>query len=80
MKVELYTWSYCPFCVAALELLDSRGIEYENHVMDAEPEELERVKQRHAHGTVPIILIDGEFIGGNDSLKALDAEGKLVAS
>lgn len=80
MKAQLYTWSYCPFCVAALELLDARGVEYVNHVMDTEPEELAQVKQRYSHGTVPIILIDGEFIGGNDALKALDAEGKLVAS
>ncbi len=80
MKAELYTWSYCPFCVAAIELLEARGIEFENHVMDTEPEELARVKSQYGHGTVPIILLDGEFIGGNDALKALDAQGKLAAS
>jgi len=77
MKAELYTTRYCPFCVAALELLDARGIEYENHVMDDSPMELMKVKREHGHPTVPIILIDGELIGGCDELRQLDARGGL---
>ena len=80
MKAEIYTTSTCPFCHATLSLLQERGIEVENHVMDSDPLGLMEVKKLHGHRTVPIILLDGEFIGGNDDLQRLDAAGKLVAS
>ncbi|MFT7485241.1 MAG: glutaredoxin 3 [Candidatus Paceibacteria bacterium] len=78
MKAELYTLSYCPHCVAAVNLLESRGVETINHVMDTEFGELDQVKAKHGHDTVPIVLIDGVFLGGNDALKAFDAAGKLA--
>ena len=53
---------------------------YTNHVMDGKNAELSEVKQRYGHRTVPIILVDGEFIGGFDQLRALDARGSLGAS
>lgn len=77
MKAELYTTSSCPFCVAAVQLLESKGIETVNHVMDGKPLELREAKQRYGHGTVPIVLIDGVLIGGNDDLLAMNAAGKL---
>jgi glutaredoxin 3 len=80
MKAELYTTSSCPFCKLTLDLLDARGIEYVNHVMDGSLEELMEVKRRFGHRTVPIVLLDGEFIGGNDDLQALDRAGRLAAS
>ena len=77
MEAVLYTWSYCPFCVRAKRLLDERGVPYTEHVMDAEPEELDRVKQEYGHPTVPIVLIDGQFVGGCSELEALDRAGRL---
>jgi glutaredoxin 3 len=77
MQAELYVWSYCPHCQAALALLDQRGIPYEKHVMDGKDAELAEAKKRYGHNTVPIVLIDGEFIGGADSLRDLDSAGKL---
>lgn len=70
MKAELYTWTYCPFCQRAKALLDEKGIEYVEHVMDAEPEELDAIKRKYQHDTVPIILLDGDFIGGFTELTA----------
>jgi glutaredoxin 3 len=79
MKAELWTWASCPFCVAAIDLLEARGVEYTNHVMDGRNAELSEIKRQYGHRTVPIILLDGEFIGGFDQLRAIDARGKLVA-
>jgi glutaredoxin 3 len=70
MKAELYTWSYCPFCQRAKALLDERGIEYVDHVMDTKPDELDEVKRKYQHETVPIVLLDGTFIGGFTELSA----------
>ncbi|MFT7667557.1 MAG: glutaredoxin 3 [Planctomycetota bacterium] len=80
MKAEIYTKTTCPFCVQALELLEARGIETVNHVMDNSPLELMEAKKQYNHGTVPIVIIDGEYIGGNDDLRQFDSEGKLTAS
>ena len=77
MKAEIYVWSYCPHCRAALALLEERGIPTTKHVMDTKDAELSEVKKRYGHSTVPIVLLDGTFIGGNDALKELDAAGGL---
>ena len=77
MKAELYTWSTCPFCLRAKRFLEAREIPYTEHVMDDRPDELEEVKAKYGHSTVPIILLDGEFIGGSAELEALATAGKL---
>jgi glutaredoxin-related protein len=38
--------------------------------MDDRDEELAELKARFAHPTVPIVLIDGELVGGCDDLEA----------
>ncbi len=78
MQAELYVWSYCPHCNGALALLEERGIPALKHVMDGLDEELNAAKKKFGHNTVPIILLDGVFIGGFDALRDLDAAGKLA--
>ena len=72
MKAELYTTAFCPFCVRAKRILDRHGIEYLEHRMDDKPDELRAVKQQFGHPTVPIISLDGEFIGGCDELEMVE--------
>ena len=79
MKATIYLTTWCPFCVRAKQLLEARGIPFEEHVLDDDRERELAVKQRYGHSTVPIILLDGEFIGGCDELMALDRRGGLVA-
>lgn len=77
MKAEIYTWTHCPFCVRALQILAAHGIECQEHVMDSDPGGLRAVKSRYGHWTVPIILLDGAFIGGCDELEELARAGRL---
>ncbi len=77
MNITLYTLSTCPFCVRAQQLLDSKGLEYTNHVMDGKDAEPAAAKQEHGHPTVPIVLVDGKLIGGASELAAFDAQGGL---
>ena len=35
-KIEMYTWSYCPFCKNAKKLLDEKGYEYKETVLDTD--------------------------------------------
>lgn len=77
MRAELYTWGRCPFCVRAKAILDEAGIPYVEHLMDGKGPELDQIKRRYRHPTVPIILLDGEFIGGCDDLEELERQGRL---
>jgi glutaredoxin 3 len=68
MKIELWTTSTCPYCVRAKELLRARGLAFEEHLMDADPIGLAKAKQKWGHPTVPIVVIDGQLVGGSTEL------------
>jgi glutaredoxin 3 len=80
MRAELYTTAFCPFCVRAKQILDKHGVGYVEHKMDGKPDELRSAKRKYGHETVPIILIDGEFIGGCDELEMLERTHGLERS
>lgn len=77
MKIELYTWTACPFCVRAKDLLKSKGVDFTEHVMDGKDAELNEVKRKYQHSTVPIVIVDGNLVGGYTELAALDRAGSL---
>lgn len=70
MKIELYTWSSCPFCVRAKALLVEKNLEFTEYDMDSKPAELAEAKQKYGHPSVPIVLFDGELVGGFTELAA----------
>jgi glutaredoxin 3 len=77
-KVEVYTTTYCPFCVGAKALLDRKGVPFEEIDVTEDPALREKmVKRAGGRRTVPEIFIDGRIIGGYDELRALDASGEL---
>ncbi len=77
-RVEIYTTSFCPFCVRAKNLLQSKNIEFVEHNLDGKDEELRALKERTGWRTVPQIFIDNELIGGFTELAAKDARGELA--
>ena len=76
-KVQIYTTNYCPYCVRAKHLLDSKGIKYDEVNLDNDPEKKLEAMQKHNWMTVPIILIGDYLIGGYDQLAALEKSNKL---
>ena len=79
-KVEIYTTSYCPFCIRAKNLLNSKGIAFDE--IDVTDDDAMREKMVELSGgrrTVPEIFINGKIVGGYDELHALDARGDLDA-
>ena len=78
-KVEIYTWSTCPFCRQAKQLLDSKQIEYAEYVIDGDEQARDAMVKRGSDGkrSVPQIFIDDLHVGGSDALYQLEAEGKL---
>ncbi len=66
MKVTIYTWSFCPYCIKAKKLLDQLHIEYEEHEISSDQSALDVLKAKTGLGSVPQIFVDEIFIGGCD--------------
>lgn len=76
-KVQIYTTNYCPYCKAAKSLLEKKGYEYEEINLQGDPEKKYKVMTDLNWRTVPIILIDGNLVGGYDQLADLERKKKL---
>ena len=76
-KVEIYTTTTCPYCVAAKALLRSKGAEFEEIGVVSDEDRQKMVERAEGRRTVPQIFIDDVGIGGSDDLAALNRSGKL---
>lgn len=76
-KIEIYTWSICPFCVRAKKLLSKLDVEFEEFEISRDRNKLDELKAVTGSGSVPQIFVDGKFIGGFDDMKALYKAGKF---
>jgi glutaredoxin 3 len=77
-KVEIYTWSTCPFCIRAKALLNKKGIEFTDYCIDGDEEAREKMSQRaNGRRSVPQIFINDQHIGGCDDIYALERSGEL---
>jgi glutaredoxin 3 len=77
-KVEVYTTTFCPYCVRAKSLLKSKGVPFtEIDVTDDAALREKMVELAGGRRTVPEIFINGKIVGGYDDLKALDEAGQL---
>jgi len=78
--VELYTTSFCPYCVRAKMLLDQKKVSYNELKVDEFPELRAQMRERANGGhTVPQIFINEQHIGGCDEMMALEYKGQLDA-
>lgn len=77
-KVEIYTWSRCPFCIRAKGLLKEKGIEFIEYVIDGDEEAREAMSVRaNGRRSLPQIFINDRHVGGCDDLYDLEYQGKL---
>jgi glutaredoxin 3 len=77
-KVEVYTTPYCPYCVRAKSLLNSKGVAFEEIDVSGNAALREKmIKMSGGRRTVPEIFINGRIIGGYDELRVLETAGKL---
>jgi glutaredoxin 3 len=75
----MYTTRWCGYCVRAKTLLDGKGLEYEEILLDEDPHFRQTLHDLTGGWTVPQILIDGKAIGGYTELWRLDRDGALDA-
>lgn len=79
--IEIYTQPGCPYCVRAVQLLSSKGVEFKEINAPRGSAEREQAYERSGGGTtVPQTFVDGKSLGGCDNLMALERQGKLNAA
>ncbi len=76
-RVRIYTTRTCGYCVAAKNLLASKGLTYDEIPVDGDyalRRELVVMSGRH---TVPQIWLGETHLGGYDDLRRLEQQGEL---
>ena len=58
----------CPFGLKAKALLEEQGFEVEDHQLRTR-DEVDRFMEERGLSTTPLVLIDGEEVGGSDDLE-----------
>jgi len=76
-SVTIYTKSWCPYCAAAKELLNRKGVAFTEHEITGKADLRDEMVRRSGRGTVPQIFIGETHVGGCDDLHALDQRGGL---
>tara|TARA_R110002110_G_scaffold205066_7_gene417174 strand:+ start:320065 stop:320277 length:213 start_codon:yes stop_codon:yes gene_type:complete len=65
--------------VRARQLLDHKGVDYQDIAVDGEPELRREMMQLSGQRTVPQIWIGDRHVGGFDDLADLERHGQLDA-
>ena len=79
-KVTIYTRPMCGYCHRAVQLLKSKGVEFEDINAGFDAEKRKEMIQRSGGGsTYPQIFIDDIHIGGSDDMMRLERKGQLDA-
>jgi glutaredoxin 3 len=77
-QIEIYTWTFCPYCVRAKALLDHKKLAYTEYAIDGDEEAREAMSRRTGgRRSLPQIFIDGRHVGGCSELYALERAGAL---
>ncbi len=75
--VRIYTTNYCPYCDRAKELLDRKGVPYEEIDVTDDDEARESLVRTTGMRTVPQIFVGETHVGGFTDLDELERRGDL---
>ncbi|MHA3886001.1 glutaredoxin 3 [Stutzerimonas degradans] len=76
-NVVIYTTAWCPYCLRAKALLNSKNVAYEEISVDGNPTLRAEMASKAGRTSVPQIWIGERHIGGCDDLVALERAGRL---
>lgn len=78
MEIIIYTTTNCSYCMAAKQYFKTKGWEFKEVDLSNNPSLREELSSKfNGWRTVPMILINGSFVGGYQDLVALDRQGRL---
>ncbi len=75
--VVMYSTRFCPYCVRARTLLQSKGVVFTDIGVDGRPDLRREMTKRSGRRTVPQIWIGEHHVGGFDDLARLETQGQL---
>ena len=75
--IKIYSTFWCPSCVAAKQLLDQKGLTYEEINIEKIDMSREQLAEITGGMKVPQIVVNGTNIGGFDQLMILNQSGEL---
>lgn len=77
--VIVYTTDPCGYCLRAKTLLESRGVPYREVFLPRTTEGRARLAEVDPHArTFPVIVVDGQVVGGYADLVDWDRTGRLA--
>jgi glutaredoxin 3 len=76
--VTVYTTDPCSFCLRAKQLLDARGIAYDEVNLAKDPVGRTELLERTGMMSFPQVLVADELIGGFQETIAADRSGRLA--
>ena len=77
--ITIYSTAFCPYCVAAKNLLTARGLPWNEVRIDTDPTQREAMLAKSGgRRTVPQIFVNGTHVGGFDDLASADRSGRLA--
>lgn len=75
--VLIYSRPVCPYCDMAKNVLNAKNIPFTEKNAMQHAEEFKALAEKYNHRTVPMIFLNGEFIGGFSELSELNTSGEL---
>lgn len=78
-RIVVYSSAWCPYCIRAKQLLQHKGVAFEEISVDGQPEVRTQMTQKAGRTSVPQIWIGDTHVGGCDDLYALERSGRLDA-
>ena len=75
--ITIYSSAICPYCVAAKNVLNSKGKQWREVRIDMDPAERDRMVAITRRTSVPQIFVGETHVGGYDDMMALHRAGKL---
>ncbi len=76
--VLIYTRQFCGYCARAKQLLDRKGVPYEERDATVDPSfRAEMMTRAPGSSTFPQIFVGDTHVGGCDDLHALERAGRL---
>ncbi len=76
-EVKMYSTKFCPYCIRARRLLDTKGVNYDDRLVDGDLELRHEMTVKSGQRTVPQIWVGNFHVGGCDDLMALELRGEL---
>lgn len=77
-QIRMYCSGFCPYCTRANQLLESKGVEFEQIEVNS-AEIRQEMEQASKQTSVPQIFVGDLHLGGCDDIYALEKAGKLDA-